>query len=265
MPVNWRSNLLPSVIFIFFQEKLAIGRKNDLNSYLPVKSLGKDINREEVFNSYRKKRMKKYPLIEVSIVAVVVLILASLSNVVGFQTVQSTIKKIINDEVNQKDLLFQTIVDIVNNKEIQRIVLKSQISRSGIFNSDARLALFKAPVLTKNLLNHMYIVGLMLSKIISKSKIHLMVQQHQLVNQGIQNKINAVIEKDATLNSEITRLSNSKCDCGNDNTTVWTFPIICLLLAPLVIIAWYLYFLGGGSLLGNIVFAIGGTLHCFWV
>jgi hypothetical protein len=208
--------------------------------------------------------MKKISLIGVSIVAVVVLILASLNNVVGFQTVQSSNQKIINNEVDQKKLLFQTILDIANNKEIQRIVLKSQISRSGIFNSDTRLALFKAPVLTKNQLKHIYFIGLMLSKVISKSKIHSMIERYKVSNQEMQKEITAVIEKDATFNGEMTQLSNSKCDCENENKISWNFPIICLLLAPLIILAWYIYFAGGGSLLGDIVGAIGGKLNCFW-
>jgi hypothetical protein len=208
--------------------------------------------------------MKKYPLIGASIVAVVVLILASLSNVVGFQTVQSANRKLISGEVNQKELLFQTIVDIANNKEIQRIVFKSQISRSGIFNSDTRLALSKAPVLTKNQLKHMYFVGLLLSKIISKSRMHSMVQQYQLNNQGVQKEITAVIQKDAIINEEITQLSYSKCDCENEKTTQWEFPILCTFLLPFLIIS-VIFYLHHFNLFIDIMGVIGGTLHCFWV
>ena len=76
--------------------------------------------------------MDKKPLIVVSICAVVLLVLGSLSNVVGYQSVQSSQQNIIKERINQRELLFQTIVDIANNKEIQRIILKSQMSR-GIF------------------------------------------------------------------------------------------------------------------------------------
>jgi hypothetical protein len=86
--------------------------------------------------------MDKKPLIGVSICAVVLLILTSLSNVVGFQTVQSSNQKMINDEVSQKELLFQTILDISNNKEIHKIILNSEIRREGFFNSDAQFSRF---------------------------------------------------------------------------------------------------------------------------
>ncbi len=87
--------------------------------------------------------MDKKPLIGVSICAVVLLILGSLSNVVGYQSVQTSQQNIIKERINQRELLFQTIVDIANNKEIQRIILKSQMSR-GIFPTS------EIPVLTKN-------------------------------------------------------------------------------------------------------------------
>jgi len=170
--------------------------------------------------------MNNYPLIGVSFCAVVLLVLGSLSNVVGYQTVQSSNQKIIQDEVNQKELLFQTIVDIVNNKEIQRIILKSQMSRGMFPISDI-------PLLTKNQLKQMYFFGLILSKVISRTRMQSMVQQYQSINPEMQQEIFAVIENNPTLNGEITQLQNSECDCENENTTDWNFPIICGILAML--------------------------------
>jgi hypothetical protein len=177
------------------------------------------------------KVVDKKPLIGVSICAVVLLVLSSLTNVVGYQQVQSSNQKIINEKINQKELLFQTILDIANNKEIQRIILKSQISREGFFNPDVRFSIFNTPVLTKNQLKHMYTIGLMLSKTISKSRMHSMVERYQVNNQGMQKEIITVIEKDSTLNNEITQLSSLKCDCGNESTTRWRYPIICSILS----------------------------------
>jgi hypothetical protein len=167
--------------------------------------------------------MDKKPLIGISICAVVLLVLGSLSNVVGYQTVQSSNQSVIKERINQRELLFQTIVDIANNKEIQRIILKSQMSR-GIFPTS------EIPVVTKNQLKMMYFFGLILSKVISKSRIHSMVEQYQLNNQETQKEISTVIEKDTILNADVTQLQNSDCDCENENTTDWHFPIICTFL-----------------------------------
>ena len=173
--------------------------------------------------------MEKYPLIGVSIIAVVLLILGSFTNVVGYQTVQSSNQKLIQDEVNQKELLFQTIVDIANNKEIQRIILKSQISR-GIFPTS------DIPVVNKNQIRQLYFLGLILSKIISKSKIQSMIGKYQFNNHEMQKEVSTFIEKNPILNGEINQLSSLKCDCENENT-FWHFPVICTILTIICFIS----------------------------
>jgi len=199
----------------------------------------------------------KKPLIGVSICAVVLLILGSLTNVVGYQTVQSSNQSVIKERINQRELLFQTIIDIANNKEIQRIILKSQMSR-GIFPTS------EFPVVTKNQLKMMYFIGLILSKVISKSRIQSMIGKYHFNNQDIRKEISAVIEKNLTLNAEINLLQNSECNCEKENTIEWRFPVICLLLYPIVICVLMIcgLFLGGFSL--GILWGIGFILNCFW-
>jgi len=201
----------------------------------------------------------KKPLIVVSICAVVLLVLGSLSNVVGYQTVQSSNQQTVKEEVSQKELLFQTICDIVNNKEIQRIILKSQMSR-GIFPTS------EIPVVTKNQLKMMYFIGLILSKGISKSTIQSLIGKYQFNNQEIQKEINAVIEKDTTINSEITQLKNSQCDCENEKTTrLWDFRFICFfILFPLYIIIRAIEIHLPIYLPVVIMLIIGSFFHCFW-
>jgi hypothetical protein len=208
----------------------------------------------------------KIPLIGGSICAVVLLILGSLTNVVGFQTIQSSNQQIIKDEINQKELLFQTIVDIANNKEIQRIILMSQMSR-GIFPTS------EFPVVTKNQLKMMYFLGLILSKFLSKSRIHSMVGKYQFDNQGMQKEISTVIKKDTTLNAELAQLLNSKCDCENENTTgLWHFPIFCSILGLIIVFIEVSYIYTISDFVGHlceeiiyIVLMIGYSIDCFWV
>jgi len=180
--------------------------------------------------------MNKYPLIGGSILAVVLLVLGSLTNVIGYQTVQSSNQNTINNEVNQKELLFQTILDMANNKEIQKVILGSEFTGKRFFDTGVRFSVFSPPVLTEKFLKHAYTMGVILTKTISKSKIHSMLERYQMNNQGVQKEISAVIEKDAKLNGEIKQLSNSKCDCENENTTQWSFPVICTFL-----FIWYLF------------------------
>ena len=205
--------------------------------------------------------IKKLLAIGISIFAVILLTLISLSNVVGYQTVQSSNQSIIKERINQRELLFQTIVDIANNKEIQRIILKSQMSRE-IFPTS------EIPVLTKNQIRQMYFIGLMLSKIISKAKVHSMVEQYQFISQGMQKEISAVIEKDATIKAGIFQLQNSECDCENIDTTVWEFPIICMVLYGLthiyLIISLFTDIPIGLFLLYTAIF-LAELLYCSWL
>jgi len=162
--------------------------------------------------------MGKKPLIVVSLCAVVLLVLGSLSNVVGYQSVQTSQQNLIKERISQGELLFQTIYDIANNKEIQRIILKEQMSR-GIFPTS------DIPVVTKNQLKIMYFVGLILSKVVSKSRIQSIVGKYQFNNQEIKKEISAVIEKDATLDREVTQLSNSECGYDDKTNVFFGFPL----------------------------------------
>jgi hypothetical protein len=188
--------------------------------------------------------MKKYPLISISIAVVFLIIVASFTNVVGIQSIESSNNKITTDEVDQKDLLFQTIIDLVNNKDNQKIIQKYQTCRKGFFNPIKKLYGLNYPTITKNQLKKMYSIGLFLSRFISKSKIKSMVQEHQLISPEIQKELSAVIGKDAVLCREVTQILNSGCDCDNEQASSWGFPILCSILNVLMIIPLILFGFG---------------------
>jgi hypothetical protein len=92
-----------------------------------------------------------------------------------------------------------------------------------------------------------------------------MFEQYQIYNLKIEKEITVVIEKDATFKAEIAQLSDSKCDCENENTISWNFPVICILLIPILILAWVLFYPFGYGFLLIIMTAIGEALNCFWI
>jgi hypothetical protein len=210
--------------------------------------------------------MDKKPLIGVSILAVVLLVLGSLSTVVGYQSVQTSQQNLIKERIKPKESLFQTIVDIANNKEIQRIILKSQMSGGEFPTSNI-------PFLTKNQLKQMYFIGLLLSKIISISKMQSLFEKYNRINPVMQKEISAFIEKDATLHREMTQLLYSKCDCDNEKTSSWDFPIICKILGNIGSLCWLLTMYFGGPLFPHLLtyfimlvcIFLGMTLHCDWI
>jgi hypothetical protein len=218
---------------------------------------------------HRNIPLKKYSLIGGSTVAVVLLVLGSLNNIVGYQTVQASNQKIINNEVDQKELLFQTILDMAINREIQKVILGSEITGKRFFDTGVRFSVFNPSVLTEKFLKHAYTMGVVLSKTISKAKIHSLLEKYLVSNQVMQKEINAVIEKDVKLKGEMTQLSNSQCDCENENISNSHFQIICTLLFPLYCIIFLIWEMTSSDILtilldifNNIVGE--GTLNCWW-
>jgi len=211
--------------------------------------------------------MEKKPFLGLSIALACLMILTPVANTFVVQTVRSSNQKIITEEINQKELLFQTIIDIANNKEIQKLLLISAEIRKGeFFNPDARFPVCTPYVLTKTKLNVAYHIGLMFLKTVSTSKIQSILERYQLGQKGIQKEIAVVIEKNATINSELTQLSNLRCGCENTTETLWTFPVLCTSLVPLLIIALSIYIVSGmqNFILLQIMMIIGSILNCFW-
>jgi hypothetical protein len=222
--------------------------------------------------------MNKNPLIGISITVACLIVLASYANVVGVQTVESSDNKVIKDEVDQKELLFQTIIDLAKNKDIQSIIQKSEIKENlekSLQVPGAKLLMFELrlrffmvlpppQVLTKNYLDYAYKVSLRRLKNFDASRFNPILENLKVNNQEIQKEITAIIEKNNTLNKEIGQLSDLNCNCENDSTANWNFPIICLLLFPLVYISIGFYLMGGFGFLMTILGTIGMKLNCFW-
>ena len=58
--------------------------------------------------------------------------------------------------------------------------------------------------------------------------------------------------------------SNEDCGCEKDNTTRWSFPVLCTLLSPLFILAVYLVLHNIGDFIVQCILAIGSMLNCPW-
>jgi hypothetical protein len=208
--------------------------------------------------------MKKYNLIGASIIFVVFLICSSLNNIVGYQAVQASNQKVVHNEIDQKELLFQMTLDIANNREIQKIILFSEIIRGQLFNQDLKFSGFTPNIFTKKYIDAIYHFGLILSKMISISTIHSIFQKYQMSHQSLQKEIAVAIEKNDELKKEIKQLAISNCDCENDNTTQWFFPVLCTLLVPLVWLSIGALVWNHNPFFFNIMMSIGLILHCFW-
>ena len=177
--------------------------------------------------------------------------------------------KTIQDEktgVDAKDYLFQTILDIVNDKEVQSVVSKYH---SGMFHRD-----MQTRVLTMKQLNSMYLVGSIFSKRVDKSKVQSLFQNYKLNNQELLDEIGSIIENNVMLNMEMEQLKLLNCDCEKNSTINWSFPIICAFLWAIMIIPFALWLVTALAfhveleimyLIWTTIGKIGLILNCPWV
>ncbi len=217
--------------------------------------------------------MNKYPLIAGSICAIVLIVLASLTNVVGYQTVQTSNQRHIADELSDKAYVFQAIVDTVNNKEVQKAILGAQITGKRT-DAGLRYPMVTAPVLTTRFLNFLYRLGLIICTTIGVSQVRSMLIKHQESTSGLREELAAVVRKDSMLSGEWTRLADLGCDCEEGQSISWKFPAVCTVLfivfAPLAYLDAYVYYSPHYILWAIIYFLemvlelTALTLNCWW-
>ena len=213
--------------------------------------------------------MNRIKLIGLTLISIVVIILASVGNAVGYQTIQSTNLNKINHDVDQRELLFQTIVDIANNKEIQEILLNSQINIGGLSYQSDKFSSVQTLFVTTDQIKLLNFFGSLAGRIFSNSKMQSMFEQYQFNNQEMQREITAVIKNDAALSKQVTQLSNSGCDCENEKTSSWSFPILCPMLYTIGSIcsglAYFHIFYFITITTTFICVYLGNVLDCYWV
>jgi len=227
--------------------------------------------------------MQKNPLIAASIAVACVIVLASLTNVVGVQIIKTANHVAVKDEVDTKELLFQTIINIANDKEIQNIIQKydertsvGRLLHGNLLGRDTGIPgreLRSPPICTKAFLEFAYIIGTRLARIHDASLMRSILERYQASNQQLQREITASIENNSVLASELSELSDVHCDCGENNTMTWHFPILCIILYPIESVILILYYFSGVLFhyippflqnLFDIIEYIVNTLNCFW-
>ena len=166
--------------------------------------------------------MEKHLIKKGLVLAVILLFI-----VVSFQPIIAKDTISLERNSNTKQVLFETIHDIANNKEFQDIIKKYEGKR--------------------NLLGF------------------------QNLQVSLQKEIINVIENNDELNKRLEKLLDLNCDCENEKTTAWKFPILCTLLLPFWYLFVYLVEVGG-----NIVYLIAMPifqilnflaykLDCYWL
>jgi hypothetical protein len=169
------------------------------------------------------KHVDKKPLILFSLIAVVLLTVGSFSTVVGYQAAQFSYQQTFPENDNQKELVFQVLCDLANNKEIQRIILKTQMSQ-GIFPAS------EVPFFTVHHLKPMYFFGMIFSKLMRATHVQFHGGLYQYPTSEMQRKITMYVEKNPFLMSEINRVANLECGCENNDIVIGDLPVVCQIL-----------------------------------
>jgi hypothetical protein len=178
--------------------------------------------------------MQKNLVIGISVVAACVVVCASYSSVVSVQLVKASNDRVINDTFDQKELLFQTIVDMLHNKDVQRVILGSELTRKQFIDPDMNFFIFNHPVLTEKFLKRAYTLESVLLRTLSPLRINTTLEKYHANDQTVQKKFATVVEKDTALKAEVAQLSSLSCNCENGNTIFWKFPVICVIIVLLV-------------------------------
>lgn len=147
------------------------------------------------------RKMKKLLLVGGSILAVILMIMGSQTSVVGYQTIRTYNGGFIEERLNQKELLFQTIIDLANNKEIQKIVLTYNIFQLGFFPPIIKTT-FKFPDVTKRQLQFIYGLGSILKGSINKANSINRINQHWVLSKVDLSTISKTIKENAKFSKE---------------------------------------------------------------
>ena len=171
--------------------------------------------------------MKKNSVIGVSFAVVGLFVLASFTSVVGVQIVESSNQEVKNDEIDQKELLLEAIVEIANNPEVKELL--EQVDYE-LFDSDYnyRSALFKLlifkprvllfmfftrPKMNTNYLNKAYNNGVEIANVLGEEEALEMIESIEITNPQIFNDMTEIISNNPELNNRIEQLMALQCDC----------------------------------------------------
>lgn len=128
-------------------------------------------------------------------------------------------------EVEPKDYLFQTIINIANNSDVKNLLekykfdfLKVDIDRSIyrkiLFNNSRLLhsLLFTKPAVTHNNLNWLYNQGIKIIDIIGEDKALELIEKVKIKDKSVFEELNCIIENDVELSENIGYLAKLNND-----------------------------------------------------
>ena len=155
--------------------------------------------------------MKKKILIG-SIIAVALLTLVSFSSVVGYSSVKNTQEEIITSEWDFeycKNYLFETLVEISNNEDVNDLINRNTNK------------------LSVEHLDFLYNIGLKMIDRLGEEKVLELIKSVKIANPEVYEELDAILMSNEELSERIFTLNEMN---AKSEEFVWGFPIICGIL-----------------------------------
>ncbi len=153
-------------------------------------------------------------------------------------------------DVEPKDYLFQTILDIANNPDVKELLeqydndlFKVDIDRSvyrKLLLRNPRLLiniLFTKPSISVEYLNNCYNNGIEITSILGEDKVLEIIENVKVTDTKLFDKLNNIVTKDEVLSGKLDTLKEVN-KVLNPITPFEDNPIICTILLLLVISSW---------------------------
>ncbi len=231
----------------------------------------------------------KYPLQDVNIeggktlvkkILVIGIILLFLG--VGIQPAIATVEPEEIIDVEPKDYLFQTIIEIANNPEVKNLLeqydndlFKVDIDRSvyrKILVRNPRLfrsMIFTKPSLTCEYLNKTYNNGIEITNILGADTLFKIIEKVDFNNFRVIESLNGIINKDEGLSTRIAKLKETSFKL-NPKTTFEDTPYVCFILMiligafflPVAVLSTFIEFIGWNTIVGKILNLFQYVFYC---
>ena len=185
--------------------------------------------------------MVKSPVLYKSLVVGVIVLFVG----VGIQPAIATVKQETEIEIEPKDYLFQTIIDIANNPEVKELLekykydlFKIDIDRKiyrKLFLRNPRLmfnTLFSKPSITIGYLNKCYNQGIEITKILGEDKVLEIIENVEVTDRMLFDELNDIISKDEILSGRFAILEEMNRGLKPDLPFIED-PVICGILTIL--------------------------------
>jgi len=167
---------------------------------------------------------------------------------VGIQPAFATAQQEVEVDIEPKDYLFQTIIDIPNNQDIKNLIeqykydlFKVDIDRNfyrKLFLRNPRLyhsIIFSKSSLTSEYLDKCYKNGIKITNLLGEDKVLENIEKIEITDTSIFDEFNNIINRDEKLSNRLKTLKEMNTEKNSYMPSWENYPIICSIMSSMII------------------------------